>query len=238
MSSSQKHRGMHSEDPSLFSDKYIPILKEAVKDLSFLLSRGYTASSSIKTVGDRYYLNERQRLAVRRASCTDNSAAERIKKQVPIEDINGRVLCIDGFNLIITIESAISNGIILECRDGCYRDIASIHGTYRRVEETIPALNIIEESLSLAGIKNVEIYLDTPVSNSGRLKNLIETAAENFSLGWKVKLFNNPDNELINSDEIVATSDSNILDNVKSWANAARFIIDNYIKEAKVISLV
>src|SRR6266404_1471952 len=45
-------------------------------------------------------------------------------------------LLIDGFNLILTLESALGGGVMLVGRDGCYRDMASVHGTYRRVEET------------------------------------------------------------------------------------------------------
>ena len=52
----------------------------------------------------------------------------------------GSPLRIDGFNLILTLESAVGGGVVLGGRDGCYRDMASVHGTYRRVEETRSAL--------------------------------------------------------------------------------------------------
>ena len=42
-----------------------------------------------------------------------------------------------------TIEAALSGGVILAARDGAYRDMASMHGTYRKVAETLPALELL-----------------------------------------------------------------------------------------------
>jgi hypothetical protein len=41
--------------------RYIPILCQAVEELSWLLTRGYPPTSTLKLVGDRYALTERQR---------------------------------------------------------------------------------------------------------------------------------------------------------------------------------
>ena len=65
--------------------------------------------------------------------------------------LRGRPLRIDGFNLILTLESALGGGIVLGGRDGCYRDLASVHGTYRRVEETRPALDLSTRLLADLG---------------------------------------------------------------------------------------
>ena len=46
----------------------------------------------------------------------------------------------DGFNVLTSIEAALAGGVILAGRDGCYRDMASMHGSYRKVEETRPAI--------------------------------------------------------------------------------------------------
>src|SRR5256885_8530001 len=44
---------------------------------SWLLSRGYQPKSALKLVGDRHSLRERQRLAVGRAACSDESRERR-----------------------------------------------------------------------------------------------------------------------------------------------------------------
>src|SRR4051794_12700876 len=60
---SRKHRGPGPQDPEWFSSEARPDLAQATADLSWLLSRGYAEPSSLKLVGDRYRLVERQRVA-------------------------------------------------------------------------------------------------------------------------------------------------------------------------------
>ena len=38
--------------------------------------------------------------------------------------------------MLTTIEAALAGGVILAARDGAYRDMASMHGSYRKVAET------------------------------------------------------------------------------------------------------
>src|SRR5688500_3971235 len=66
MSDSRKHRGPHPEDGRLFATDQLPALREATRDLSWLLSRDYASPSALKLVGDRYQLEARQRIAAAR----------------------------------------------------------------------------------------------------------------------------------------------------------------------------
>ncbi|MGB8226789.1 MAG: DUF5616 domain-containing protein, partial [Sedimentisphaerales bacterium] len=135
----------------------------------------------------------------------------------------------------ITIEAGLSGGFLFVGRDGCLRDLAGLHGTYRKVNETIPAIKMINDALAELKVKNACWLLDKPVSNSGRLKKIIESAEKKTPT--QVKLLNNPDTELIQSEQIVATSDSNVLDKAKLWVNLTEFIIENHIKNACIIDL-
>ena len=67
-------------------------------------------------------------------------AGDRLPVMVIGIDVANRELWIDGYNALTTIESALSGSVILRARDGCYRDMASMHGTYRKVQETVPAI--------------------------------------------------------------------------------------------------
>ncbi len=142
-------------------------------DLAWLLSRGYADPSALKLVGDRYRLVERQRVAVRRAACSDQARDARRSRRVEPASLRGQPLRIDGFNLILTLESALGGGVILGGRDGTYRDLASVHGTYRRVAETEPALRRAAAWLAEHEIGPCTWLLDAPVSNSGRVATLI-----------------------------------------------------------------
>ena len=78
--------------------------------------------------------------------------AGRKSRQLEINQIAGQTIAIDGYNLLITIEAAMSGGLIFRGRDGCCKDLASIHGTYRKVSETLPAIKLIGEFLQQIGI--------------------------------------------------------------------------------------
>jgi hypothetical protein len=227
----RKHRGPGPRDSDWFGTEARATLAAAVADLSWLLSRGYAEPSSVKLVGDRYSLVERQRVAVLRSACADASLARRLAKRLDIESLRGRPLRIDGFNLILTLESALGGGVVLGGRDGCYRDLASVHGTYRRVAETRPALVLAAGWLSSWDVGPCTWLLDAPVSNSGRLASMIR------ALGWHAEVVPNPDAMLVLGDEPVATADSGILDRCGPWVNLARILVEAGAPGAFVVDL-
>jgi len=233
----QRHRGHHANDPKLFSTKWLKTLNSAVDDLSWLLTRGYSPQSSLKLVGDRYMLNKRQRKAVWRSSCSDQSLSHRTNLRIDAAHLQNRKLAIDGYNQLITIESSLAGGMIFLCRDGCFRDIASIHGTYRKVEETLPALILIGEHIAQLLPAQITWYLDAPVSNSGRLKTIMNELAREKNFSWEIELVNNPDRAIIELiDHIAITADGWVLDRAENWFNLSADMIPQ-INVSEVIDL-
>ncbi|MHC4757562.1 MAG: DUF434 domain-containing protein [Planctomycetota bacterium] len=237
MPDTRSHRGPHPKDKKLFSSKALQDLRLAQHDYSLLLTKGYAEKSSLKLVGDKFALTERQRLAVMRSACPDQQLALRMQKELDLKNLSGQCLAIDAYNLLITIEAAMSRGFIFKGRDGCYRDLASIHGTYRKVTETIPALQLIGNFLQKKNISQTLWFLDRPVSNSGRLKTLMEHLADENNWPWEIQLVQNPDPVLIKSDLSVVTSDSVILDRCTTWVNLAKDIIETRLSQTHIIDL-
>ena len=231
------HRGPHPADEKLFAPAAISDLRLALADFSLLLTKGYAGKSALKLVSDKFSLTKRQRLAIMRSACSDQQLASRSERRVELKDIAGQSLAIDGYNVLITVEAAMSGGVIFKGRDGCYRDLASIHGTYRKVTETIPAVQLIGEFLKEVGVTKALWLLDSPVSNSGRLKTLIRELAEKNLWDLEIRLSISPDAELKKTDLIVASSDSVVLDGCKSWVNLAAGIITQKLPSATVIDL-
>lgn len=231
------HRGPHPEDAKLFSEEHWPRLREATADLAWLLSRGYAGESALKLVGDRYDLARRQRIAVARSACSDQSLASRSRRRAELTELPGERLEIDGYNVLITIEAALAGGVILRGRDGCYRDLASVHGTFRRVEETFPAIELIGCFLAELRVGPCVWRLDSPVSNSGRLKGYLLEIAENRGWDWAVELSNNPDSLLIASSAIVASADSDVLDRCGRWANLTVPLVDEKVPAPRIVDL-
>jgi hypothetical protein len=237
MSDNRSNRGPHPKDHDLFAPSQIDAIRRAMSDFSWLLSRGYARPSSLKLVGDRHQLRERQRVALSRVACSDDEVALRKSKCLDSNAINGATLAIDGFNLITTIEAALSGGLLITCRDGCIRDIASMHGNYRRVSQTQQAIAIIGETLAALNVARAEWYLDKPVSNSGRLKVLLEeTAAEN-DWDWSAELAYDPDSILEQSEAVAITSDSIILNECRHWFNLTGVILEQHISERWLANL-
>src|SRR5882762_379610 len=203
MPDTRKHRGAHPADRKLFADNQLPLLRAVVGDLSWLLTRGYTMKAGLKLVGDRHALTDRQRLAVSRAACSDQSRERRAGAAIQTKAVAGEGLIVDGFNLIITIEAALSGGILMLCRDGCIRDLSSVHGSYRAVDETETAIRLIGETLEILHPKSVEWVLDSPISNSGRLAQRIRDLADQKGWNWNVETLFNPDAAILKSKRVV-----------------------------------
>jgi len=233
----RKHRGAHPEDKKLFAAEQLPVLRSAVSELSWLLTRRYSLKGALKLVGDRYTLTDRQRLAVSRAACSDQSRARRRHSLVSAEAVADEDLIVDGFNLIITVEAALSGGVLLVCRDHCIRDLSSVHGSYRAVNETHQAIELIGEVFAMLAPESVVWLLDRPISNSGRLANRIRQFAREKDWNWSVEVAFNPDAEMAASDRIVISSDSHLLDQVTRWLNLNRILIDKYLAESWLIDL-
>jgi len=233
----RKHRGPHPEDEQLFAATNWPKLHQAVQDFCRLLNRDYADKSALKLVGDHFSLTQRQRMAIMRCSCSDQDRQQRRARQVSPENLPECLLLLDGYNVITTIEAALAGGVILKARDGCFRDLAGMHGTYRKVDETIPAVHLIGQYLNDTKINQCRWYLDKPVSNSGRLKQLLLEIAEQQSWNWRVELVFSPDGVLARTPEIISTADSEILNRCQHWFNLAREIIEKYIPNANIIEI-
>ena len=243
MPDKRKHRGKHPDDDRLFAEPQHLVLRTAVAEYSWLLTREYARDSALKLVGDHHGLTARQRLAVMRSSCSDDSLRERTAKLTALGKCRGGSIGIDGYNLLITVESALSGGLILIGRDGCYRDLASVHGTYRKVEETQPAVELIADYLAAFDIPRIDWYLDRPVSNSGRLKAFMAEVLEARVLRhpqaatWNIELINSPDAQLCDSTGTTVTSDGIVLDRCGAWVNLAKEIVDAKAPDAWIVDL-
>jgi hypothetical protein len=233
----RKHRGAHPQDRKLFAAEQVPMLRNATSELSWLLTRGYSIKGALKLVGDRYTLTDRQRLAMSRAACSDQSKERRARTLISTGDVAAKDLIVDGFNLLITVEAALSGGLLMICRDGCIRDVSSVHGSYRSVDETERAITLIGEAIETLQPTSVRWVLDRPISNSGRLAKRIRDAALRERWNWTVEVVFNPDAEISTSRRIVISSDSHVLDESAAWLNFSRFLIDKQLDQSWLIDL-
>lgn len=233
----RRHRGAHPADAELFGVEQLAKLRRAVNELSWLLSRGYNMTSAVKLIGDRHGLRERQRLAVSRSACADQDRARRKDHLITVEQLRGQHVTVDGFNLIITVEAALSGGPLLVGVDDCIRDLSSVHGSYRSVEETDRAIMMIGQTLQELGPASVHWFLDRPVSNSGRLAAKIADLASGNEWPWRVEVVFNPDAAIIASPGVAITTDSSILDQVNRWVDFKSHLVTREVPDAWLVEL-
>ena len=217
MPDQRQHRGRHPADSRLFAPAEVPVLRQATEELSWLFARGYSQRAALKLVGDHFGLRERQRLAVLRSSCGESAATERRQRRLTVTELQGQPLAVDGFNCLITSEAALSGGLLLRGRDHALRDLSSVHGSYRQVQETERALQLLGNVIAGAAPAEVRWFLDRPVSNSGRLRGTIETMAASAGWPWQVELANNPDRAIAATGWVAASTDAWLLDRCPHW---------------------
>ena len=133
-------RGYEPKDMVEFGSKAVEKMRAAAQEMVFLLNRGYDTKSAYTFVGDHHLLSWRQRMALVRITSPQTALEGREGKrllQAP------ESLVLDGFNTIITLEVALSGSLLLEGMDGTIRDLAGLRGSYRIVDKTVRAVELL-----------------------------------------------------------------------------------------------
>ncbi len=232
MTDRRRHRGPAPQDDRLFGAARVTVLRRAVEEMGWLLSRGYPEAAALKLVGDRHDLTARQRKAVRRSACSDAARDDRRARSLGPGELRGRSVDVDGFNCIILCESVLSGAPVFVGRDGALRDLASVHGTWRRVAETARAVEALTALLGRAGAAEVTWWLDRPVSNSGRLAQALRDAG-----AADVRLVAHVDRRLAEGEDVVASADAWVLDQCGAWVDLPRAVLDASAPEAWLVDL-
>ncbi|MDH3648786.1 MAG: DUF434 domain-containing protein [Saprospiraceae bacterium] len=225
MSTQQRHRGAHPNDALLFDPGGWGQIVSAAKDLVWLWSKGYPENAAKTLVSDHFNLTARQRKALARVSMSTNLANQIGDRECARGKMGGRKVAIDGFNMLIYAEALISHAYIFQGLDGVFRDIASVHGSYKKVEETVEAVRLIGNALTSLEVSEIHWFLDAPVSNSGRLKSFLLTDLFD-AFSWNVEVVRNPDRHLLQTHETIICSNDRMIISKIPWLNLSTWLID------------
>ena len=188
------------------------LLREAAVDVRYLADRGYPKESAIRFVSDHYRLPVEDRFVLARVVVTCKIAEDRRKKALSLEEIKGRVLWVDGYNVIITTESLLKGLPVYQCDDGFLRDAQGIFNSYRASWFTILAQIKILEVLVEACPARAEFIFDQQISMSGSLASEIRAEIRARSLEGTARTARDVDKQLKDTKAVVATGDGNIID--------------------------
>jgi hypothetical protein len=220
------------------------IFRDSIADLIYLLDKGYPKKPAIELVGNRYRLDSDQRKILYRGVFDTESAARRKAKQCPLSRIE-RIL-IDGYNVLITLESYLKGKTVFRSLDGYVRDIAGQYGDYTFDDFTERSAKLLMQFMTEGVIKSSKhftggvLFLDYPVSRSGELAAYLRRLFENEHVPIEVSAVQSPDFLIIKGGiqkgTAVASSDTVILEKVSLVCDVPAFIIGR-IFEKKILDL-
>jgi len=120
---------------------------DAIDDMKYLLNRGYKKKTALNFVSNHYGLDRKGRNFLLRYVFSDRDIEEHKSKLVPIESIRGRDVVIDGYNVLVTVETILNNGKVVRGMDGFLRDTSGVFSKYRFDKNTKNAINSILDML-------------------------------------------------------------------------------------------
>lgn len=94
------------------------------------------------------------------------------------------------------------------------------------MNQTQKSIELVAALFKKSQAENLIWIFDKPVSNSGRIKEMIVDFSKENHLDWKVELEFNPDKYLVENAEIMVSSDAWILDNCRNWFNLVGYLIN------------
>jgi hypothetical protein len=191
--------------------------KNALTDYYYLLNKNYPEKETLKLVGDRFRLTGVQRTILFRGITSEKNISIRKSKQIPIEDLKGKGLHIDGYNVLFTLMNYLLGKMVFVSNDGILRDSGGAYGKIKKEEIFYQAASALMDFMRQRNIENITICLDQPVSNSQSHVIRIEKKMQEEKIKGEVRLLQSVDNRLKQiKDGVIATSDSEIIDHTDS----------------------
>lgn len=212
-------------------------LSPPARDVRYLLERGYPKTSSIRFVGDHYRLNKSERHILTRVIVSPKTAVARNKKRLTYKEVAGKKILADGYNVLIAIESMLSDHILWLCDDGFVRDTRGVFRSHNNTDITIEAVRQMCSILSKSNISFVKILLDSQMSQSGELAALIRQELVLLSLQGEVSTSAHADFDLKHADSeyVIATADGVIIDAVERVIDLPAAVIEEKGTRAEMI---
>lgn len=204
----------------------MPELDDAVSEIRYLLKRGYPKQSAIRFVCNHHMLDIRIRHILTRVLYPDSVTASRRGKTVDCGDIEHNEVWIDGYNILIGVESALRGDPIYLCDDGFLRDTRGVFRNFRCSDRTGQALHEMLSILAYYRPTRIEIVFDSQISKSREMARRAETNMKDIGISGCARTSRHADFDLKNCYRMVATSDGGIIDAASQVVNLQACILE------------
>jgi len=203
---------------------------EAARDYRYLLNRGFPQKASLDFISANYNLTAVERNLLFR--CVHRATDSEVVKRKIVHSVRDLELVIDGYNVILTITSAIEGLPLFLCDDGFLRDLRSSYAKNFEAPTVKEAIHYVARAISILETKSSLIVLDKNVSWSAKHAELIrETYGINVTMAPKADI------AVIGSGKVVSSSDFVILLRSGRVYDLAQFVVRNFLPKTEVIEL-
>ncbi len=148
-----------------------------------------------------------------------NESLRNSLKVAPISCASGRDMGIDGFNVLITVESALQGKPVYICSDGLVRDLNLAYSSYKPSDKFDKAIEMLGSLLAEIKPRSATLYLDAPISKSGLMALRMREV-----LDINVVTSKHVDSDLLKH-EVVASSDSLVISKARCVVDLPREIL-------------
>ena len=201
-----------------------PDLKEKLlkpaRDIRSILRWGYPKFATIRFVADHSQLTVEERHILTRVIMPPDKIVSRIRKKIACNGIRDRDLLLDGYNVLLSVDSLLKKEPMWFCDDGYIRDTRYYFNKTRQAEDIEEALNSVIEFFFEARPKSVTFLLDAQISRSGELAGLIRRKLKEHGISGEARTSKTTDFDLKTeggnpkNNIVVATSDGIVIDSV------------------------
>ncbi len=202
----------------------------ASRELKVLAALGYSMNQSMRIVSEKLRLRREEIFAVRKVMRWPDEALRNALKKIPPWLVEERLLKVDGYNVLQTIDALLSGEPVYISTDGFLRDIRSSYRSLKgaRLER---ALDVLVNELSSLSPREVEIVFDSQISRSGELAR--RATEELFSAGLRGRGITEKSVDLYVSDaDISASSDSVIISKAKAVVDLPELVLQRVGRRA------
>ncbi|MCG7847574.1 MAG: DUF434 domain-containing protein [ANME-2 cluster archaeon] len=204
----------------------IPVEDMAVGDIRYLLERGYPRAGAITYVCNHYRLDINTRHVFGRVIYTEDMAHARKNRAIECNELAGKEIWVDGYNVLIGVESALKGELVYLCDDGFIRDTRGVFRNYRCSDVTLRALDSILGQLLHCAPGIVEFLFDSQISKSGELAKWVSDRMGKAGLVGNARTSRHVDYDLKHCGKFVATSDGTIIDAVNDVVNIQAWVLE------------
>jgi hypothetical protein len=210
-------------------------LEAAAEDFRYLLNRGYPRKICLDLIGNRHRLTSDQRHLLHRGVFSGTDSRSRRGKRVPISQISGKDVAIDGYNVLITVEAGLSGRPLVLGDDGFIRDISGLSGNFKKTETSEKALSLILNVLKTRAPHHTLVLFDAPISKSGELAEEVRSRLIGENLPGDASAVRVPEDILIGFPGIVATSDTAIIDQSRRVVDLAGYVLTTRVRPKSIL---